>query len=58
MADFDSKTVRCGKCKHIAKAELYDEVEFIKACYYDTKPSRATSGFKKASRNGILEHVD
>jgi hypothetical protein len=48
MADFDSKTVRCGKCKHIAKAELYDEVEFIKACYYDTKPSRATSGFKKS----------
>jgi hypothetical protein len=39
-ADYDSKTVRHGKCKHVAKAEEYDEVDFVKAFYYDSKPEQ------------------
>ena len=58
-ADFDSKTVRCAKCNHVEKAELYDQVEFIKACYYDSKPSgnSSTSGssaFKKHQETAYL----
>jgi hypothetical protein len=52
--DFDSKTVRCAKCKHVVKAELYDKVDFIKAYYYDTKPSVATTGFKKHQETAYL----
>jgi hypothetical protein len=53
-ADYDSKTVRCGKCKHVAKAEEYDEVDFVKACYYDSKPYGTTSGFKKHQETAYL----
>jgi hypothetical protein len=33
-ADYDSKTVRCAKCNHVDKAELYDQVEFIYVAAY------------------------
>jgi len=51
--------VRCAKCNHVEKAELYDQVEFIKACYYDSKPSgnSSTSGssaFKKHQETAYL----
>ena len=52
-ADYDSKTVKCAKCKHIATAEDYDQSDFLKACFYDSKPS-ATSGFKKHQETAYI----
>ncbi len=46
--------MRCAKCNHVEKAELYDQVEFIKACYYDSKPSGSTSAFKKHQETAYL----
>ncbi len=53
-ADYGSKTVRCVKCNHVAKAEIYDQVDFIKACYYDSKPSGNISASKHRQETAYL----
>jgi hypothetical protein len=56
-ADYDSKTVKCLKCTHVAMADKFDQSDFAKACFYDSnKQQGKTSGLKKTQRNSIYQH--
>jgi hypothetical protein len=52
-ADFESKTVICKKCNHVAAAEDYDAADFTRACLFDKKES-SCSGFKKHTETAYL----
>jgi len=52
-ADFESKTVICKKCNHVAAAEDYDSADFTRACLFDKKESSG-SGFKKHTETAYL----
>jgi len=52
-ADFESKTVICKKCNHVAAAEDYDSADFTRAGLFDKKESSG-SGFKKHTETAYL----
>jgi hypothetical protein len=54
--DYDSKTVKCAKYKHIEPAEKYDQSDFWRACFYNSKPS-ATSAFKKHHETTFISRL-
>jgi hypothetical protein len=52
-AEFESKTVKCKKCNHVANADEYEPGDFTKACLYDSKSS-STSGYKRHAETAYL----
>jgi len=42
---------------HVATAEEYDPTDFLKACFYDSKPS-SPSGFKKHQETAYISMLD